>query len=158
MNRHNSVPQAAPNSCGKSPFSGRRGQGGRLHWPVCTFRSGLVLRSVPGPVWEEDQGLFHSSCIFSVDVLLQLNISTRLSVGSSRSVIYSTLLIVNCGWIGISVSSLFGPETCWTCLQLQNKSFLLLICRLTTGLQTEKRTNSLHHLSLVTHSQFQFPL
>lgn len=34
---------------------------------------------------------------FSVGVLLQLNISTRLSVGPSRSVIYTILLIVDCG-------------------------------------------------------------
>lgn len=35
--------------------------------------------------------------VFSVGVLLQLNISTRLSVGPSRSVIYTILLMVDCG-------------------------------------------------------------
>ena len=85
------MPQVGPNSCGKAPFCSRHGreedpagQSARAlgsdadrFWRLLLGRGGCAPSSLPLEMY------------FSGGVLLQLNISTRLSVGPSRSVIYT---------------------------------------------------------------------
>ena len=88
------MPQVGPNSCGKAPFCGKHGRGGRPRRPISTcprFRWGslpsfwCLLLGRGGC----DPSSLPLELYFSGGVLLQLNISTRLSVGPSRSVIYT---------------------------------------------------------------------
>lgn len=76
---------AATVAGGEGPLARRRG---------LSVQPGIAPdHLLPGPT----AGVHSPSAVFSVGVLLQLNISTRLSVGPSRSVIYTILLIVSCG-------------------------------------------------------------
>lgn len=93
FNRLNNVPQVGPNSCGKLHFAanmaGEEDPLANQHVPSFQMRIALeLLMSAAGP-WGCDPSSLPLELYFSGGVLLQLNISTRLSVGPSRSVIYT---------------------------------------------------------------------
>lgn len=153
--------QAGPNSCGKALFCGKHGREGRPQWPINTcpwFRWGSFLTSALGlsGEWLE---FISPQLYYSVGVLLQLNISTRLSVGPSRSVIYT---IFTNSWLWIDWHFREFPVWSRNLLNLSpaaEQEFCSLNLSLNYRFMNRKlNAPKCHGSSLPTHLQFQFPL